>query len=49
MLLSHVLPLRPDPKIQIMFSGLTPVSSPPSLVRSLAALGEISLYLPVSQ
>jgi hypothetical protein len=26
MLLSHVLPLRPEPKIQMRFSGFTPVS-----------------------
>ncbi len=27
---SHVLPLLPDPKIQTMFSGLTPPASAPS-------------------
>jgi hypothetical protein len=29
MLLSHVLPLRPEPKIQTMFSGLTPPAVAP--------------------
>src|SRR5215210_9525588 len=50
MLLSHVLPLRPEPKIQTMFSGLTPVPEAPSnLLRSEAARRGISLYLPASQ
>src|SRR5215218_2291806 len=49
-LLSHVLPLRPEPKIQTMFSGLTPVPEAPSnLLRSEAARRGISLYLPASQ
>ena len=50
MLLSHVLPLRPEPKIQTMFSGFTPVEGAPSnLLRSPAACKGISLYLPASQ
>jgi hypothetical protein len=52
MLLSHVLPLRPEPKIQMMFSALRPVFRlflPPSLARSLAVSGEISRYLATSQ
>ena len=50
MLLSHVLPLRPEPKIQTMFSGLTPLAGPPSnLLRSEAASRGTSLYLPASQ
>src|SRR5918994_6526517 len=50
MLLSHVLPLRPEPKIQTMFSGLTPVAGAPSNpLRSQAARRGISLYLPASQ
>src|SRR5919107_2260263 len=50
MLLSHVLPLRPEPKIQTMFSGLTPVPEVPSnLPRSQAARRGTSLYLPASQ
>src|SRR5215207_7254824 len=50
MLLSHVLPLRPEPKIQTMFSGLTPVPEAPSnLPRSQAARRGTSLYLPASQ
>src|SRR5215207_2304976 len=50
MLLSHVLPLRPEPKIQTMFSGLTPVLEAPSnLPRSQAASRGTSLYLPASQ
>src|SRR5215216_1643005 len=50
MLLSHVLPLRPEPKIQTMFSGLTPVAGVPSnLLRSQAACRGTSLYLPDSQ
>ncbi len=45
MLLSHVLPLRPEPKIQMMFSGLTPDSRAfflPLLVRHAAVSSEIS-------
>src|SRR5918997_2375700 len=50
MLLSHVLPLRPEPKIQTMFSGFTPVAGAPSnLLRSPAAHRGTSLYLPASQ
>src|SRR5215203_5173461 len=50
MLLSHVLPLRPEPKIQTMFSGLTPVPEAPSkLLRSEAVRRGTSLYLPASQ
>src|SRR5215210_6249684 len=50
MLLSHVLPLRPEPKIQTMFSGLTPVSeAPEKLLRSPATRRGTSLYLPASQ
>src|SRR5215212_5736909 len=50
MLLSHVLPLRPEPKIQTMFSGFTPVAEAPSnLLRSQAARKGVSLYLPASQ
>src|SRR5215216_917670 len=50
MLLSHVLPLRPEPKIHTMFSGLTPLAgSPSSLPRSQAAHRGTSLYLPASQ
>src|SRR5215203_949635 len=50
MLLSHVLPLRPEPKIQTMFSGLTPVPGAPlKLLRSEAARRGTSLYLPASQ
>ena len=49
MLLSQVLPLLPEPKIQIMFSGLAEVSPLPSLARSLVVSGEISAYLPFSQ
>ncbi len=47
MLRSHVLPLRPEPKIQTMFSGLTPEF--PNLLRNLAISGEISRYLSASQ
>src|SRR5215203_1087538 len=52
MLLSHVLPLRPEPKIQTMFSGLTPAPgarAPENLLRSPAACRGTSLYLPASQ
>src|SRR5215218_8137250 len=50
MLLSQVLPLRPEPKIQTMFSGLTPVAGPPSnLLHSEAARRGTSLYLPAIQ
>src|SRR5688500_18930491 len=50
MLLSHVLPLRPVPKIQTMFSGLTPLAEAPSnLPRSQAACRGTSRYLPASQ
>src|SRR5215207_7383355 len=50
MLLSHVLPLRPEPKIQTMFSGLTPLTDPLSnLLRSEVARSGTSLYLPASQ
>src|SRR5829696_2811543 len=50
MLLSHVLPLRPEPKIQTMFSGLTPAPPPSAnLLRSPAACRGTSLYLPASQ
>ena len=52
MLLSHVLPLRPEPKIQTMFSGLTPVFRAfftPGLARSPAASVEILRYLSASQ
>src|SRR5215207_577214 len=52
MLLSHVLPLRPEPKIQTMFSGFTPAPEPsPSenLLRSPAASRGTSLYLLASQ
>src|SRR5919112_2518063 len=50
--LSHVLPLRPEPKIQMMFSGATPFTRaflPSSLARSLAVFGEMSLYISNSQ
>src|SRR5215212_5877967 len=52
MLLSHVLPLRPEPKIQTMLSGLTPAPGgppPANLLRSPAACSGIPLYLPASQ
>src|SRR5919112_2767416 len=52
MLLSHVLPLRPEPKIQMMFSGVTLLPRafrPSSLARSLAVPGEIALYPSSSQ
>src|SRR5215210_3250562 len=50
MFLSHVLPLRPEPKIQTMFSGFTPVSeAPENLLRSPATRRGTSLYLPASQ
>src|SRR5215213_8422310 len=50
MLLSHVLPLRPEPKIQTMFLGLTPAPPPSAnLLRSPAACRGTSLYLPASQ
>src|SRR5919112_1983445 len=50
MLLSQVLPLRPEPKIQTMFSGLTPVLGAPSnLPRSQTASRGTSLYLPANQ
>src|SRR5215208_844718 len=50
MLLSQVLPLRPEPKIQTMFSGLTPLAGPPpNLLCSEAARRGTSLYLPASQ
>src|SRR5215212_1829888 len=50
MLLSQVLPLRPEPKIQTMFSGLTPALPPPeNLLRSPTACRGTSLYLPANQ
>jgi hypothetical protein len=52
MLLSHVLPLRPEPKIQMMFSGVTLLPRaflPSSLARNLAVFGAISLDLSSSQ
>src|SRR5918995_557291 len=50
MLLSHVLPLRPEPKIQTMFSGFTPLARAPSnLLRSEVARRGTSLYLPANQ
>src|SRR5918994_7851787 len=52
MLLSHVLPLRPEPKIQIMFSGVTLLPGaflPLSFARSLAADGGMSRYLSSNQ
>jgi hypothetical protein len=53
MLLSQVLPLRPEPKIQIMLSGLTPASlasfAPSPEARSLVTSGKTSMYLLASQ
>src|SRR5215217_1909947 len=52
MLLSHVLPLRPEPKIQMMFSGvmlLPRAFRPLSLARSLAASSGMSRYLSSNQ